>query len=68
MDAFLKNPFNPAKNMDKTTQLAGLGALAAGEFLERRNEQNDEYRASQIQAAQGYGNQPRAGLPQQGYS
>jgi len=39
--------------MDQTAQMAALGAVAAGEALDKRDEQNDEYKAAQIQMQQG---------------
>jgi len=51
--------------MDQTTQMAALGTIAAGEYLEQKGERDDEYRAAQIQNAQapapGYA--PVAGQP-----
>jgi len=39
--------------MDQTAQMAALGTIAASEALDKKEEQDDEYKAAQIQMQQG---------------
>eukprot|EP00092_Neocalanus_flemingeri_P011312 GFUD01012191.1.p1 GENE.GFUD01012191.1~~GFUD01012191.1.p1 ORF type:complete len:218 (-),score=72.66 GFUD01012191.1:174-827(-) len=65
------DPRNMVGQLDTRTQLAGLGVVAAGEYMERREEKEDEERIAQMQGVGGYDPVPQQGGgyapgPQQG--
>eukprot|EP00092_Neocalanus_flemingeri_P057146 GFUD01067836.1.p1 GENE.GFUD01067836.1~~GFUD01067836.1.p1 ORF type:complete len:177 (-),score=60.21 GFUD01067836.1:64-594(-) len=55
------DPRNVAGQLDTRTQLAGLGVVAAGEYMESRREKKDEERIAQMQGVGGYDPVPQQG-------
>lgn len=49
---FFIRSLNPMNSMDRNTQLAALGTIAANEMVERRQEKDDERRAALMQGQQ----------------
>jgi len=64
------DPRRRLANMDQTTQMAALGTLAAGEYLDRQEERDDELKAAQLQGVvppAGYAPVPNQVPPGGGY-